>query len=72
LSVLGGITGLLVAHIGIGILGDTIDGLNTEVFFFLYEEVYILLGAIGLGFTASILPAIFALKTDISTTLSKG
>jgi putative ABC transport system permease protein len=37
---------------------------------FLKEEIYLLLGALGIGIVAAIIPAIQASRTDISKTLT--
>ncbi|MEQ8240538.1 MAG: FtsX-like permease family protein [Cyclobacteriaceae bacterium] len=72
LAIIGAVSGLVVAHLGLGYLGKVVEGMRTEMFIFLPEELYVMLGAIGIGLVASIIPAVIALKTDISTTLSKG
>ena len=37
----------------------------------MFEEIYIFLGALGIGILAAIIPALMVYRTDISKTLSK-
>lgn len=75
LAVLGYILGILLSHLSMGFLGDYMSEeykYSFQAWSFLKEEGYLLLGALGIGFVAAIIPAIQARNTDISETLSKG
>lgn len=73
LAVLGFIIGILLSHVGMSILSNYLEDAYRYSFSgwaFLKEEWYLLVGALGIGFLAAIIPALQARKTDISRTLS--
>jgi putative ABC transport system permease protein len=75
LLALGGVLlGLLISHIGVGLIGRILEKgyrYNFTGWVFLKEEIWVFFGALGLGFLAAILPAWQAYRTDISKTLAK-
>jgi len=74
LAVLGYIIGIALSHIGMEILAKYMSDAYRYSFsgaLFLKEELYLLFGALGIGFIAAIIPAIQAKNTDISRTLGK-
>jgi len=74
LAVLGYLIGIGLSHIGMEILAKYMSDAYRYSFsgaMFLKEELYLLLGALGIGFIAAIIPAIQAKNTDISRTLGK-
>jgi putative ABC transport system permease protein len=75
LAMLGCLLGIALSHIGLGILSGMVESTYRYSFsglIFLKSEFWLLLGALAVGFMASLLPALQARKTDISETLSKG
>ncbi|MCB0562731.1 MAG: hypothetical protein KDD09_27455, partial [Phaeodactylibacter sp.] len=75
LAVLGYVLGIILSHAGMEILAEQMKEAYRYTFsgmVFLKEELYLLAGALGIGFLAAILPAIQASRTDISTTLAEG
>ncbi|MCB0587379.1 MAG: FtsX-like permease family protein, partial [Phaeodactylibacter sp.] len=75
LAVLGYALGIALSHGGMEILAGQMKEAYRYTFsgsVFLKEELYLLAGALGIGFVAAILPAIQASRTDISTTLAEG
>ena len=72
LTIVGSIVGFAAAHVGFGILGSTIDQFDASGMFFIKSEFYVLAGSMIVGIVASVIPAFFAYKTDISETLAKG
>jgi putative ABC transport system permease protein len=75
LAVLGYIIGMAMGHIGMEILAGHMRDTYRYSFSgkeFLTEEFYVLIGALGVGLLAAIIPAFQARNTDISETLSKG
>ena len=75
LAVLGYVLGIALSHGGMEILAEQMKESYRYTFsgwVFLKEELYLLAGALGIGFVAAILPAIQASRTDISTTLAEG
>lgn len=73
LSILGFILGFILAHL----LGEVMSSyLEAEYhykfsgFIVLKSELYVLLGTIGIGIASAIIPAILAMRTNISSTLS--
>jgi len=75
LAVLGYALGIALSHAGMEILAGQMKESYRYTFsglVFLKEELYLLAGALGIGFVAAILPAIQAGRTDISTTLTEG
>lgn len=74
LAILGYLIGIALSHIGMEILAKYMSDAYRYSFsgaMFLKEEFYLLLGALGIGFIAAIIPAIQAKNTDISRTLGK-
>jgi len=74
LAILGFIIGIALSHIGMEILAKYMSDAYRYSFsgmMFLKEELYLLFGALGIGFIAAIIPAIQAKNTDISRTLGK-
>jgi len=74
LAILGYLIGIALSHIGMEILAKYMSDAYRYSFsgaMFLKEELYLLLGALGIGFIAAIIPAIQAKNTDISRTLGK-
>lgn len=75
LAVLGYLAGIALSHAGMEVLAGQMQESYRYTFsgaVFLIEEIYLLAGALAIGFLAAILPAIQASRTDISTTLSEG
>ncbi|MFN3918187.1 MAG: ABC transporter permease [Flavobacteriales bacterium] len=74
LSMLGYILGFLVSHFGMQALGGYLSksyNYDFEAWIILPQEGIIFALAIAIGLVSSLLPAIKAYKTDISTTLSQ-
>ncbi|MDR9367243.1 MAG: FtsX-like permease family protein [Balneolaceae bacterium] len=70
----GAILGIVLAHIGIAFLSSTYqqaEQFNINAWVFLPEEFLILGGAVLLGMLSSLVPAVIAFRTPISTTLSQ-
>ena len=75
LAFLGYILGMLLSHLAMGLLGGYMSDAykySFQAWSFLKEEGYLLLGALGIGLIAAIIPAIQARNTDISETLTQG
>ncbi|MCO6487556.1 MAG: ABC transporter permease [Phaeodactylibacter sp.] len=75
LAALGYALGIALSHAGMEILAGQMKESYRYTFsgaVFLKEEIYLLAGALAIGFLAAILPAIQAGRTDISTTLAEG
>ncbi len=75
LAVLGYLLGILLGHLGVGILGGELEASYKYRFtpwLWLKEEYLILLVLLILSFIASLIPAIKASRTPISETLSEG
>lgn len=74
LSVLGCLLGLLLSHGGMAILSSALQNTYRYKFngflYFLPEEGYLVVGALAVGFLASLLPAVQAYRTRLSTTLA--
>jgi putative ABC transport system permease protein len=74
LAILGYLIGIGLSHLAMYFLEKPLEESYQYDFsstIFLIEEVYLLVGAIVLGFLAALIPAIRASRTDISTTLGK-
>lgn len=74
LAVLGYILGISLSHIGMELLAEFMKDSYRYSFSgmqFLKEEIWLLGGALAIGFVAAIIPAFEARNTDISETLSK-
>lgn len=75
LAGMGAILGLLIGHGAAALLATAVQesrGMAIDGFVFVPGEGWIVLLALGAGLVASLLPAIQAYKTDISTTLAEG
>jgi putative ABC transport system permease protein len=73
LAVLGYGIGIALSHGGMEILGGFLQDTYRYTFtgkVFLQEELHLLLGALGVGFVAAVIPALQASSTDIHETLS--
>ncbi|CAA6802691.1 MAG: Unknown protein, partial [uncultured Aureispira sp.] len=67
------ILGLLISHLGVQVMAADLEETykyNFSGFIFLMEEVYLVFGALFIGFLAAIIPGMQAYKADISETLS--
>ncbi len=74
LALVGGILGILLAHIGMEVLARYMQDAYQYSFTgrdFLSAEWLLLLAALMIGFLSALIPAVQASKTDISRTLSK-
>lgn len=75
ITFLGSLLGLLLGHITTALLGEFFTHSNQMAlspFRILPEESLVLLASLGVGIIASMLPAINAYRTDISSVLSQG
>ncbi len=75
LAVLGYLLGIVLSHVGMEILAGFMKNTYRYSFSglrFLPEEVWLLGGALVVGFVAALIPALQARRTDISETLAKG
>lgn len=75
LASLGYLLGIALSHLGLGILASYMRDTYRYSFsglHFLGAEIWLLGGALLVGFVAALIPALQASKTDISETLSKG
>ncbi len=72
LTIIGSLFGFVLAHGGFGILGSSIDQIQTSASFVVTEEYYVFGGSLIVGIFASLIPAILAYKADISETLARG
>jgi putative ABC transport system permease protein len=73
IALFGALLGLLISHGGMGILSGYLESTYQYSFSaltFLTAELYLFVGALGIGFVAALAPALQAYSTDISTTLS--
>ncbi len=73
LAIVGFIIGIILSHVGMSILANFMESSYRYSFsgaVFLKEEILLLLGALGIGILAAIIPAIQASNTDISDTLT--
>jgi len=73
LAIIGYIIGIALSHLGMYIFSGQMQEKYHYAFTaarFLKEEGYLLIGALGVGFLAALIPAIQALRTDISETLT--
>ncbi|RED99434.1 ABC transporter permease [Marinoscillum furvescens] len=68
----GAISGLVIAHVAMQVVANTIGGIAPEPWVILQEEWLVLAGCLAIGVVASLIPAVMAYKTDISKTLAKG
>ncbi|MEL7147208.1 MAG: ABC transporter permease, partial [Bacteroidota bacterium] len=75
-SFLGGVFGLILAHVAVGVIDDFFIPVESQVrlsaLLFLKSEFIVLALSFAVGIFAAIIPAIGAYKTDISKTLARG
>jgi putative ABC transport system permease protein len=74
IAFLGYVIGCLMSHFGMQLFSGMAEEsyqYSLEGWRFMVEEVYIFLGALGIGILAALLPAWMAYRADISKTLSK-
>lgn len=71
LTIVGSAFGFGLAHLGFGILANSLEQFQPQSLFFVNDEYYVMLGSFTVGIFASIIPAFLAYKSDISETLSK-
>ncbi|MEM1328854.1 MAG: FtsX-like permease family protein [Bacteroidota bacterium] len=74
LAILGYVIGILLSHGGMALFAGEIQEAyryNFSAWTFLKEELYLLIGALVIGFLAAVIPAVQASRTDISETLAK-
>ncbi len=74
LAVMGYVLGIVLSHVGLGILAGFMKNTYRYSFTgwnFLPEEGWLLVGALVVGFVAALIPALQASRTDISETLSR-
>ncbi|MFK8101646.1 MAG: ABC transporter permease [Saprospiraceae bacterium] len=74
LAILGYLIGLGLSHLGMELLADHLKAAYQYNFtgkIFLQKELYLLAGALFIGFVAAVIPAIQASRTDISKTLTE-
>ena len=71
-TLLGTLSGLVIAHLMVGFLGQKISGLNPEILYFVPAEGMVLAGSLIIGTLAALIPSIMAYRVDISKTLAKG
>ena len=71
LTIIGSLCGFGLAHLGFGILINSMEQIQTSGMFFVGDEYYVMLGSLVVGIFASIIPAFLAYKSDISETFSK-
>lgn len=75
LTFMGAVLGVLFGHLFLWVLISQNDQgvvANLEAWIFLKEELWIVLYALGVGFTASLIPAWSAYQTSIAKQLTKG
>ncbi|MEZ4958479.1 MAG: ABC transporter permease [Saprospiraceae bacterium] len=75
LAVMGYALGIFLSHVGMAFLANFMEDSFRYSFSgwrFLREEIWLLGGALAVGFVAALLPALQAGRTDISETLAEG
>lgn len=75
LAVLGYLFGMLMSHLGMGVLAQFMEDAYRYSFSglkFLAAEGWLFVGALVVGLVAALVPALQARRTDISETLGKG
>lgn len=75
LAAIGYVIGIALSHFSMELLAGYMKEsyrYSFSGFEFLTEEIYLLVAALGIGFIAAVIPAIQAMRTDISTTLAEG
>lgn len=74
LALAGFAIGIIISHAGMEILAGALQDSYRYTFTgmtFLQEELWLLLGAVGIGIIAAVIPAVQAGRTDISKTLAE-
>lgn len=74
LSLMGFLLGMLLSHVGMGVLARYMESTyqyDFNAFIFLPEELFLLIGALIIGFISAVIPAASAARTEISTTLGQ-
>ena len=74
LAVVGYVVGMIVSHGGMQIFAGAMESSYRYSFSgleFLPQEGYLLIGALGIGFLAAVIPAVQASRTDIADTLTE-
>jgi putative ABC transport system permease protein len=74
ISIMGAILGLVLSHVIVQLMPSLMgsgDQYQLSGFFFLTEELLLIVGALLIGILAALLPAISAARTDISDTLAE-
>jgi putative ABC transport system permease protein len=75
LAAIGYVIGIALSHFSMEMLAGYMKEsyrYSFTGFEFLKEELYLLFAALGIGFIAAVIPAVQAMRTDISTTLAEG
>ena len=75
LAIVGYAVGMIVSHGGMQIFAGAMQSSYRYSFSglqFLPQEGYLLIGALGIGFLAAVIPAVQASRTDIADTLTEG
>jgi putative ABC transport system permease protein len=75
LAGIGCLAGLLLSHVSMEVLGGSMEESYRYHFTgmrFLHEELWLIVGALGIGFVAAVIPAWQASRTDIAATLTEG
>lgn len=75
LAGIGALLGLLFSHLGLAVVAQLLEAsyrYDFTAWTFLPAEGYLLLGALGVGLLAALIPAIRASRTDIHETLAEG
>ena len=74
IAVIGYVLGIFLSHTGMwvvsGMLQESYNYTFSGFFYFLPNELWLMLGSLFVGVLASLLPAVQAYRTDISRTLS--
>ena len=73
IAILGYIIGLLISHLGMQFLASSLEETyryRFTGFLFTYQEIFLGLGTLLVGFLAAVFPAMQAYRTDISETIS--
>ncbi|MDX1479457.1 MAG: FtsX-like permease family protein [Saprospiraceae bacterium] len=75
LAMIGYAIGIALSHIGMELVAGIMKSsyrYSFSGFEFLQKELYLLAGALAIGFLAAVLPAVQASRTDIAETLTEG
>ena len=73
ITIVGAVIGLLIGHFALEIIGKYQESSQAKLtgFYFVTEELYLLLAGLLIGIVASIIPALQTYRVDIAKTLSK-